>query len=189
MSDAFKVEKFNGIDITTDSAGRFNLSELFNRYQPKNKNTKRYLQSGKFSQLFGIASRKLASEVSTEPVETPKLAIQDCLASIYDVKTGPNRFRGIYIPREYLNVILMVLDSNYRAIVNATMETLNDVNQGEAPNPNDITITNTATGRSQAVNMRFDPDSWQMEEVEVMPADILTCDIDKWNYTHGNKMW
>jgi hypothetical protein len=187
MTDTFNVEKFNGIEITTHLAGRFNASALFNKYQPKNKNIKRYLQSGKFAEQFSLTLRALPDSPRNGDSSNPTpfaLSVQNFQQSMSDIKTGPNRNRGLYVSREYLHPLLTLINPNYRATGSAAMEAMNRLNHGEAPVIAELAIINK---RTRAVE-DLDPDSYAWRAA--MCADVEDpIERERLWKSLDNKMW
>jgi hypothetical protein len=122
-----KETTYNGIQILQDSDGFFNVSKLVNHYQPNNKNTARYLRTKKFSEIFDGKARALSLNQGggANQTERKMLKSQDMSLAMKEIK-GNRKTQGLYLPREYLDVILMIIHPEYRAVVHEIMETVNE---------------------------------------------------------------
>jgi hypothetical protein len=134
---------YNGISILQDQDGFFNVSKLVNHYQPKNTHTARFLKTKKFQALFDGKARALYHAQGGRGSETEGklLKFNDVSIRMKDHTSDLKRdLRGLYLPREYLDIILMVLDPSYRATVHEVMETVNEVHNGA---PVKLTVENS----------------------------------------------
>jgi hypothetical protein len=154
----FTTELYNGILITTNTADNtFNVSRLIKHYQPKNKDIARYLKSIPFKVLYDktlelynekmipqIADHLQDDETSIIGSDDRNLTHENYLKSFNTVRGGGRKkdIQGLYLPREFLNIVLMILDPTYRFNVNKVLDTINELNHGEAPTENIKIITN-----------------------------------------------
>ena len=152
----FTTETVNGVEVLFDDQGRFNVSKLVKKYQPKNIHINRYIQSKKFAELFGAKSLEYQQSLSLPPTGNLK----------FEAVIGKGKEQGLYLPRQFLHIILMMLDPNYRTFANAVLEAVNVVNDGSAPVLSELQIKNTRTQRLA----ELDPNSYQWRV-------LYCCDI------------
>jgi hypothetical protein len=193
----FRSETYNGIDIIVDDQGRFNITKLIKTYQPENNKIGRYLTTNFFKQQFECFARKEHTIMSltqngeaTNPSRT-HMTFNDFEQSMITINKGvKEQFKRTYISREFLNMILMVISPDYRAVVNATMDAMNAVNKGVAPNIAELQIKNTTTGATEQI---IDWDRVRIPFINYRnhPEDSVAYQIDhdRWKWNNNDKMW
>jgi hypothetical protein len=151
----FTTELYNGIEILTNN-NTFNVSKLIKHYQPQNKDIARYLKSKQFKVLYDktfelynefkittSGDLKLTHENPNRQIADREITHENYLKSFNTIKGGNNKnVQGLYLPREFLNIVLMILDPNYRLNVNKVLDTINEANHGQTPTENIKIITN-----------------------------------------------
>jgi hypothetical protein len=150
----YTTKIYNGIEVIEDENRFFNMTKLVHYYQPKNKNISRYLSRKEFMKLFNITYNEYNSKARIhENVDTesdPKASIHknvdanlsytDAFDSSYIEKHLLNEYRGIYVKHEYLHIMLMILDPEYRAQANKVLDAVADV-QRETHEDAHVTVT------------------------------------------------
>jgi hypothetical protein len=193
----FRNETVNGIDVLFDNQGRFNVSKLVKRYQPQNIHINRYIQSKKFAELFGAKSleyqQQCALPLSGMASDRAIRAMQpgDLTLQILSVNKGVgDKHRGLYLPREFLHIILMMLDPNYRSFANALLETANIVNNGVAPTVGDLSITSKTNERTVEV-IDWEHYRAPYPNHRQLPENCTAYQIEKdaWDRSQNDKMW
>jgi hypothetical protein len=172
---ALNIEEktYNGISILEDEEGFFNVSKLVNHYQPNNKNTARFLRTKKLAEIFD--SKALEYQKTLSPPNGGGSRNDQKLLNYKDVSIrmkghtsdAKRSLRGLYLPKECLNVILMILDPNYRATVNAMMDTVNEAYDGKALS---IKVENSS-GKSVEKTIEFDSSVWQDHMAHSLAGD------------------
>jgi hypothetical protein len=180
----FHEETYNGFGITVDADGWFNVSKLVAPFI-KNNHTARYLKTKKFAALFDGKRDEIMSAQSGHPSETEGklLKYRDAEVIMREVK-GRGKHQGLYLPRDYIDLVLMVLDPNYRATVHEVMAAVNQVHDGQALT---LTVTNSS-GASVQKEIEFNSAQWQ----DRMARSIAGSDqIEYWRQREAlsDKMW
>jgi hypothetical protein len=189
-TDGIKKTTYNGIEIWQDEDGFFNVSKLVNHYQPNNKNTARYLKTKKFAEIFD--SKALEYQRNLPPPNGGNaqtggtvLKYKDVSIRMKDHSSDVKRsLRGLYLPRECLDVILMVLDPGYRAFVHEIMDTINKAYDG---NNLKITVENSE-GKRVEREITFDSAQWQGNMARSIAGDD---EIEYWRMREQlrDSMW
>jgi hypothetical protein len=139
-----------------DEDGWFNATKLVKIYQPENKNIKGYLDQKKFAKLFDIRCVELDQIKGHNTFLITSLSHENAVKMSYNISKGPNEYRGVYYPHDYLHVILMILDPNYRYEANKVFDAIADV-QRETEEDAHVTVT------SKDVKKEIDVEALQYE--------------------------
>jgi hypothetical protein len=139
MAMEYTTKTHNGIEVLYDSEGRFNVTKLVKRYQPENDKVPRYLNSKKFRILF-VEKVEEASSSMDSFCPSENLSYEDAKSRARPVRGGDPQYQGTYWPREYLHIVLMILDPEYRAQANQILDAVEDV-QRETDEDVHLTVT------------------------------------------------
>jgi hypothetical protein len=93
------------------------------------------LKTAKFADLFNIKSIEYnktkgpdqnGGTPDTDETDKKVLTFKDVQIVMRQYTKCRNEYKGFYLPMDYIDIMLMILDPNYRILVHTVMNTINE---------------------------------------------------------------